>query len=435
MIHTLLIEDDITFCLMLKTWLKKKGIQTESASTISSAKNMIERNSYDLILSDLRLPDGSGMDVLEWTHSKKKEIPFIMLTGYADIQTAVDSIKKGAFDYIPKPINPDILLEKIQEALSSKKEAEVPVSINYIKGNSALSKKLYEYVDIVAPTEMSILITGESGTGKEHIANLIHSKSARKSAPFIAVDCGTIPKELAASEFFGHTKGSFTGAIENKTGYFAMANGGTLFLDEIANLSSETQMQLLRALQEKKIRPVGSNDDIRVDVRIIAATNENLSETVGVKFRDDLYHRLNEFSIQVPSLRERDEDIALFSNYFLNEGNQEFKKEVIGFTDEAMEIIQKYHWPGNLREMKNVIKRSVLLTTDQYISADILPQELKNRKSEEINSNALHDEEFEKSQILKALEMCNNNKSQAALLLKIDRKTLYNKMKLYNMNL
>lgn len=435
MIHTLLIEDDITFCLMLKTWLKKKGIQTESASTISSAKNMIERNSYDLILSDLRLPDGSGMDVLEWTHSKKKEIPFIMLTGYADIQTAVDSIKKGAFDYIPKPINPDILLEKIQEALSSKKEAEVPVSINYIKGNSALSKKLYEYVDIVAPTEMSILITGESGTGKEHIANLIHSKSARKSAPFIAVDCGTIPKELAASEFFGHTKGSFTGAIENKTGYFAMANGGTLFLDEIANLSSETQMQLLRALQEKKIRPVGSNDDIRVDVRIIAATNENLSETVGVKFRDDLYHRLNEFSIQVPSLRERDEDIALFSNYFLNEGNQEFKKEVIGFTDEAMEIIQKYHWPGNLREMKNVIKRSVLLTTEPYISADILPQELKNKKSEEINSNALHDEEFEKSQILKALEMCNNNKSQAALLLKIDRKTLYNKMKLYNMNL
>lgn len=435
MIHTLLIEDDITFCLMLKTWLKKKGIQTESASTISSAKNMIERNSYDLILSDLRLPDGSGMDVLEWTHSKKKEIPFIMLTGYADIQTAVDSIKKGAFDYIPKPINPDILLEKIQEALSSKKEVEAPVSINYIKGNSALSKKLYEYVDIVAPTEMSILITGESGTGKEHIANLIHSKSARKSAPFIAVDCGTIPKELAASEFFGHTKGSFTGAIENKTGYFAMANGGTLFLDEIANLSSETQMQLLRALQEKKIRPVGSNDDIRVDVRIIAATNENLSETVGVKFRDDLYHRLNEFSIQVPSLRERDEDIALFSNYFLNEGNQEFKKEVIGFTDEAMEIIQKYHWPGNLREMKNVIKRSVLLTTEQYISADILPQELKNKKSEEINSNALHDEEFEKSQILKALEMCNNNKSQAALLLKIDRKTLYNKMKLYNMNL
>ena len=370
MIHTLLIEDDITFCLMLKTWLKKKGIQTESASTISSAKNMIERNSYDLILSDLRLPDGSGMDVLEWTHSKKKEIPFIMLTGYADIQTAVDSIKKGAFDYIPKPINPDILLEKIQEALSSKKEAEAPVSINYIKGNSALSKKLYEYVDIVAPTEMSILITGESGTGKEHIANLIHSKSARKSAPFIAVDCGTIPKELAASEFFGHTKGSFTGAIENKTGYFAMANGGTLFLDEIANLSSETQMQLLRALQEKKIRPVGSNDDIRVDVRIIAATNENLSETVGVKFRDDLYHRLNEFSIQVPSLRERDEDIALFSNYFLNEGNQEFKKEVIGFTDEAMEIIQKYHWPGNLREMKNVIStqdRGVLLFSYQSI--------------------------------------------------------------------
>lgn len=435
MIHTLLIEDDITFCLMLKTWLKKKGIEAESASTIGAAKQLLEKGDYDLILSDLRLPDGSGMDLLEWSRAKKKEIPFIMLTGYADIQTAVDSIKKGAFDYIPKPINPDILLEKIEEALTkSKEEIKTPIAINYIKGNSSLSKKLYEYVDIVAPTEMSILITGESGTGKEHIAKLIHDNSARKSAPFIAVDCGAISKELATSEFFGHSKGSFTGAISNKTGYFSMANGGTLFLDEIANLPLDTQTHLLRALQEKRIRPIGNSEDIKVDVRIIAATNENLSETVGFKFREDLYHRLNEFSIQVPSLRERYEDIALFANYFLNEGNQEFKKEVIGFADDAMEILQKYYWPGNLREMKNVIKRSVLLTTEPYITADILPQELKREKPEVLNSNALHDEEYEKSQIMKALKLCNNNKSQAAVMLKIDRKTLYNKLKLYNLD-
>ena len=437
MIHTLLIEDDITFCLMLKTWLKKKGIQTDSASTISSAKNMIIKGNYDLILSDLRLPDGNGIDLLEWRKQKQIETPIIMLTGYADIQTAVNSIKNGAFDYIPKPINPDILLEKIQDALSTQKkeEKEPQKEFNYIKGNSTQSQKLYEYVEIVAPTEMSILITGESGTGKEHIANLIHSKSSRKAAPFIAVDCGAIPKELATSEFFGHKMGSFTGAISNKTGYFSLANGGTLFLDEIANLPLDTQVQLLRALQEKRIRPIGSNEDIKVDVRIIAATNENLSETVGVKFREDLYHRLNEFSIQIPSLRERSEDIVLFANYFLNEGNKEFNKEIIGFTDEALEIIKKYPWPGNLREMKNIIKRSVLLSTEKYITLEILPSELKETRTEEVNSNALHDEEVEKSKILKALELSNYNKSQAALLLKIDRKTLYNKLKLYNMNI
>jgi two-component system response regulator HydG len=229
--------------------------------------------------------------------------------------------------------------------------------------------------------------------------------------------------------------GSFTGAISNKTGYFSLANGGTLFLDEIANLPLDTQVQLLRALQEKRIRPIGSNEDIKVDVRIIAATNENISETVGVKFREDLYHRLNEFSIQIPSLRERSEDIVLFANYFLNEGNKEFNKEIIGFTDEALEIIKKYPWPGNLREMKNIIKRSVLLSTEKYITPEILPSELKETRTEEVNSNALHDEEVEKSKILKALELSNYNKSQAALLLKIDRKTLYNKLKLYNMNI
>jgi two-component system response regulator HydG len=398
---------------------------------------MIIKGNYDLILSDLRLPDGNGIDLLEWRKQKQIETPIIMLTGYADIQTAVNSIKNGAFDYIPKPINPDILLEKTQDALSTQKkeEKEPQKEFNYIKGNSTQSQKLYEYVEIVAPTEMSILITGESGTGKEHIANLIHSKSSRKAAPFIAVDCGAIPKELATSEFFGHKMGSFTGAISNKTGYFSLANGGTLFLDEIANLPLDTQVQLLRALQEKRIRPIGSNEDIKVDVRIIAATNENISETVGVKFREDLYHRLNEFSIQIPSLRERSEDIVLFANYFLNEGNKEFNKEIIGFTDEALEIIKKYPWPGNLREMKNIIKRSVLLSTEKYITPEILPSELKETRTEEVNSNALHDEEVEKSKILKALELSNYNKSQAALLLKIDRKTLYNKLKLYNMNI
>lgn len=443
MAAVLLVEDDITFSLMLKTWLNKKGFRTDSASSVADAKKMLEKETYDVILSDLRLPDHDGIFLLKIVKEKYRDIPLIMMTSYAEVQTAVQSIKLGAFDFIAKPVNPEELLNKINEALNPKKE-NISASSNpdkekkqksFITGRSEQAKRLHEYIHLVAPTSMSILINGASGTGKEYIAKLIHEESDRKGAPFIAVDCGAIPKELAASEFFGHIKGSFTGAFANKTGHFMAANGGTLFLDEIGNLSYEIQMQLLRALQEKKIKPVGSNQEIDVDVRIISATNENLRKALNNNsFREDLYHRINEFSIQVPSLAERKEDIILFANHFLELSNAELSKDIVGFDTETIKIFQSYNWPGNLRQMKNVIKRATLLTKGSFISKSELPNELFNTEpSESIEkTTALRNESFEKKQIINALKECNNNKSQAATLLRIDRKTLYNKIKLYN---
>ena len=287
---------------------------------------------------------------------------------------------------------------------------------------------------LVAPTAMSILIVGESGTGKEYIARLIHQKSDRGNAPFVAVDCGAIPTELAASEFFGCKKGSVANAVTDKQGHFMEANGGTLFLDEIANLPYEIQVQLLRVLQDKKIKPVGSNDEFSVDVRIIAVSNENIPHLLDTHhFREDLYHRINEFSIRVPNLRERKEDIMLFADHFLNDANEELGKEVIGFDKECMDMFRKYAWPGNLRELKNVVKRATLLAKEDFITADLLPAELKveNEFSDALESSALRDHDYEKKKIIKVLKECNHNKSQAALKLQIDRKTLYNKMKQY----
>ncbi len=440
----LLVEDDITFSLMLKTWLEKKEIQVDSVSTITDAKKRLEKNHYDVILSDLRLPDYDGFLLLKFMKEKELNTPIILMTNYAEVRTAVKSIKLGAFDYIAKPINPEDLLKKINDALKEKKEASVPAANiarekrstkqYYLEGKSEQALRLLEYINLVAPTSMSILIHGASGTGKEYIAKLIHEKSCRKDAPFIAVDCGAIPKELATSEFFGHLKGSFTGAFANKTGHFMAANGGTLFLDEIGNLPYEIQVQLLRALQEKKIKPIGSNQEIKVDIRVICATNEDLRNALDNNmFREDLYHRINEFSIQVPGLQERKEDVILFANYFLDMSNEELNKNIIGFTPETLKIFQTYSWPGNLRQMKNIIKRATLLAKGALISESELPSELLIQESDiSGDSQALRDETYEKRQIIKALKESNNNKSQAAALLRIDRKTLYNKMKLYN---
>ena len=441
----LLVEDDITFSLMLKTWLEKKEMQVDSVSSVTDAKKRLEKKRYDIILSDLRLPDHDGLSLLELLKERDINTPIIMMTSYAEVGTAVKSIKLGAFDYIAKPINPEDLLKKINDALKQNEEKTTISQKNvlhekrdvkqyYIEGKSEQARRLHEYINLVAPTSMSILIHGTSGTGKEHIAKLIHEKSNRKNAPFIAVDCGAIPKELAASEFFGHLKGSFTGAFANKTGHFMAANGGTLFLDEIGNLSYEIQMQLLRALQEKKIKPIGSNKEVDVDIRIICATNEDLKNALDNNmFREDLYHRINEFSIQVPSLCERKEDIILFANHFLDLSNEELNKNVVGFTPEVLKIFQSYGWPGNLRQMKNAIKRATLLAKESLISELELPSELLNKETDKWNeSAALRDETYEKRQILNALKESNNNKSQAAALLRVDRKTLYNKMKLYN---
>ena len=442
----LIVEDDITFGMMLKTWLGKKGFEVSSVSTIARARKHIESQTVDLILSDLRLPDHEGIDLLKWMNEQGKAIPLIIMTGYADIQSAVLAMKLGARDYIAKPVNPGELLKKISEALQdspsqvSSSQATSKVTNegqhSYLEGESDAAKQLYNYVGLVAPTNMSVLINGSSGTGKEYVAHRIHQLSKRNNKPFIAVDCGSIPKELAASEFFGHVKGSFTGALTDKTGAFVAANGGTIFLDEIGNLSYEVQIQLLRALQERKIRPVGSTQEISVDIRLISATNENLEQAIEKgTFREDLYHRINEFTLRMPDLKERKEDILLFANFFLDQANKELDKHLIGFDPKASQALQSYHWPGNLRQMKNIVKRATLLAQGSFITLAELGTELLQAPSFNTTNMALRNEETEKEHILEALRQTGNNKSKAAQLLDIDRKTLYNKLKLYNIDL
>ena len=439
MLSILIVEDDITFSLMLTTWLGKKGFVVRSSSSVSDAKRRLGEEAFDLVISDLRLPDSDGIDLLKWLKSTHPSLPLIMMTSYAEIQTAVQAMKRGAADYIAKPLNPDELLGKIKELVyvEEKAPARVPVSSApdlYIEGQSQAARQLYEHVRLVAPTDMSVLVTGASGTGKEYIARRIHEQSNRSKAPFVAVDCGAIPKELAASEFFGHVKGSFTGAIENKTGAFVAAQGGTIFLDEIGNLTYEVQVQLLRALQERKVKPIGSNQEIAINVRLISATNENLRQAIEKgDFREDLYHRINEFTIRIPDLKERKEDLLLFANHFLDLANSELQKDIIGFDNDTMQLFQSYSWPGNLRQMKNVIKYATLLATGRYITRKELPEELTENLSSHTNIQ-LKNVEHERDLIRKALQECGNNKTRAAQLLGIDRKTLYNKLKIYQLD-
>ena len=446
MTSILIVEDDITYGMMLKTWLAKKGFQVTSASSIARAQKQIESGTVDLILSDLRLPDKDGIDLLKWLGERGLQIPLIIMTGYADIQSAVQAMKLGACDYIAKPINPDELLKKMEEARKMRaghnpspntalpKEAEAtPPPSDFLEGESDAAKQLYNYVRLVSPTNMSVLINGASGTGKEYVAHRIHQLSKRADQPFVAIDCGSIPKELAASEFFGHVKGAFTGALTDKTGAFAEANGGTIFLDEIGNLSYEVQIQLLRALQERKIRPVGSNKEISVDVRLVSATNENLEQAIEKgTFREDLYHRINEFTLRMPQLKDRREDILLFAKFFLDQANREMDKQLAGFDDKASRALLEYPWPGNLRQMKNMVRRATLLAQGKLITVDEL-SELKGSAPATIGI-PLRNEEAEKHQIIETLRQTGNNKSRAAQLLGIDRKTLYNKLKLYNIS-
>ncbi len=439
MLSILIVEDDISFSLMLTTWLGKKGFVVRSSSSVSDAKRRLGEEAFDLVISDLRLPDSDGIDLLKWLKSTHPSLPLIMMTSYAEIQTAVQAMKLGAADYIAKPLNPDELLGKIKELVrvEEKAPARAPVPSApdlYIEGQSQAARQLYEHVRLVAPTDMSVLVTGASGTGKEYIARRIHEQSNRSKAPFVAVDCGAIPKELAASEFFGHVKGSFTGAIENKTGAFVAAQGGTIFLDEIGNLTYEVQVQLLRALQERKVKPIGSNQEIAINVRLISATNENLRQAIEKgDFREDLYHRINEFTIRIPDLKERKEDLLLFANHFLDLANSELQKDIIGFDNDTMQLFQSYSWPGNLRQMKNVIKYATLLATGRYITRKELPEELTENLPSHTNIQ-LKNVEHERDLIRKALQECGNNKTRAAQLLGIDRKTLYNKLKIYQLD-
>ncbi|MBT8295440.1 MAG: sigma-54 dependent transcriptional regulator [Gramella sp.] len=450
MSKVLVVEDDVAFGTMLKTFLEKREYKVTLVYSASEAFKKISSNAFDLVLTDVRLPDNDGLEILKNVKTENPSTQVIVMTSYAEISMAVNAMKEGAFDYVSKPFRPESILQTIENALHTNEVAPVaekvkpakksngPLSENkdLVKGVSEPSRRLSDYVELVAPTNMSVLITGESGTGKEQIAKSIHLQSKRHAAPFIAVDCGAIPKEIASSEFFGHLKGSFTGAINDKTGHFAAANGGTLFLDEIGNLTYELQVQLLRALQERRIKPVGSNNEIQVDIRVVTATNEDLNEAVKEgDFREDLYHRLNEFSIKVPALRERKEDLMLFANQFLDEANADLEKNIVGFSDEAIHAFKNYNWPGNLRELKNMVKRAVLLTQDDLIPIKVLPHEIATSTRNNENDYGLFKNKNEEQLILDALEKTGGNKSKAARMLSIDRKTLYNKLKQYGIKL
>ncbi len=453
-----IVEDDVAFGKMLTSFLERKGFQVSVSLTGESARKTLTENKFDLLITDLQLPDDSGLELLEFSQKTSPKTKVILMTGYAEVDTAVKAIKKGALDYISKPFRPEELLMIIEEdsqnfASSESISSENPVSKttekeritspktnserpHFVVGISESSKKFNEYLKLVGPTDMCVLIQGESGTGKEVAAKAIHNYSNRKDKNFVAVDCGAIPKEIAASEFFGHVKGSFTGAINDKKGHFEAADGGTLFLDEVGNLSYENQIQLLRALQERRIKPVGSNTEIEVDVRILSATNEDLLKAVSEgKFREDLYHRLNEFSIHIPSLHERKEDLFLFIEYFLAEANASLGKEVLGLSKEVDDAFKKYAWPGNLRELKNVIKRSVLLTNSNLIPLEVIPREVLFSDKVKKKTVDFSKESNEKQLILNALKEADFNKTKAAKLLNITRKTLYNKLEHYQIEL
>ena len=443
----LIVEDDIAFGTMIQTWLKKKGFEVEKATSVKAAIQIYEKteSGFDLVLSDLRLPDHDGIFLLQWMRMHGMLVPFIVMTSYAEIQNVVLAMKSGATDYVAKPFQPDILLDKIKEAIKAPKKTQNTSTTEdkntkvaapagdvpkYLEGESEASRKLYSFVSLVAPTPMSVLILGASGTGKEYVARRIHELSQRAGKPFFALDCGAIPKDVAASEFFGHVKGAFTGAEQDKKGAFEMANGGTLFLDEMGNLNYEVQVQLLRALQERKIRPVGSTKEIDIDIRLVCATNENLAQRVAEgNFREDLYHRVNEFTIYMPELKDRGADIFLFADLFIKHANKELNRNVEGLDSKAKERIAAYNWPGNLRELNNVMKRATLLATGRYIGVTELEQSMAHIQPQA--PTTLHDEETELQRIEAALKAAGGNKSKAAQLLAVDRKTLYNKMKKY----
>ena len=466
----LVVDDEGDICMLLKRFLTKNGFEVETAQNGKRGLALVDEFKPDLVMTDFRLGDLTGSELLVSIKKKLPHVPVLIITGYSDIKTAISVMKQGAYDYITKPLFPDEILVTVRKALADSNDAaDAPAATvdsrggarrtaknisGYVIGQSEVSDELYRQIDLVSPTNFSVIIYGESGSGKEAIAHEIHNRSPRKNKPFVAMDCGAISRELAGSELFGHEKGSFTGALQTKIGHFEMANGGTLFLDEVSNLSYEIQMALLRVVQERKVRRIGGNKEIDLDVRIIVASNERLLESARKgKFREDLYYRFNEFSMEVPALRDRRDDLMMFADAFLQSTNAELGKDIKGFTDDVIMDFMSYEWPGNLRELKNVIKRSTLLSNGEYIEEKALPFEIANfQKLREMDEDfgtlpvpqAQADldpnpslktvaNEAEYDMIMQVLRQVNYNKSKAARLLNIDRKTLYNKMKQFDM--
>jgi two-component system, NtrC family, response regulator HydG len=434
----LIIDDDPYIVNLLDNFFRKDGYSTYKLTKGKPAIPLLQKKQFDIVLCDIRLPDIEGTELLMHIRKVSPNSSVIMMTAYAEIKAAVDSIKKGAIDYITKPIHPDVINDLIRKTIRGKHVEPTSVTEDFLTGNNNKMLELIDQAKLVAPTDMSVLIQGETGSGKEYIARMIHNFSNRKEKNFIAIDCGAIPRELANSELFGHVRGSFTGAIADKKGYFEHASGGTIFLDEIGNLSYETQVKLLRAIQYKVITRVGDTKSIPVDLRFIAATNSNLKDqAIKKNFREDLYHRINEFKLELPPLRERGNDVLLFAQKFLEQSNKDLNKTVKGFNDEVKEVFKKYTWYGNLRELKNVIKRSVLVSKNDIISIRDLPEEIiidnHNKPLSYRQPSVLNLKDAaqiaEKSTIENVLKKVNNNKSEAARLLGIDRKTLYNKIK------
>jgi two-component system response regulator HydG len=467
MMHKLLIiDDDKDICLVLSRFLTKNNYEVNVAHKGEDGLQLLRSNQYSAILCDYRLPDHTGVEMLRKIKLLQPSAAVIIITGYSDVRIAVETFRYGASDYVTKPLYPDELLVTIRETITKNEKRNLverteaasedkvktasnkraaTVNNGYIVGKSIQSQTVQKYIELIAPAEMSVIIHGETGTGKEFVAQSIHHFSKRSDKPFIAIDCGALPKELAGSELFGHVKGAFTGAIGDKLGSFEVADGGTIFLDEIGNLSYENQVKLLRVIQERRIKRIGATKDIAIDVRIIAATNEDLNKAVKEgRFREDLYHRLNEFKIQLSPLRERKDDIMVFANYFLDKANQSLNKNVTSFSPAVTDQLTNYYWHGNLRELNNVVKRAVLLTTGDAIESDSLPHEIIQSNSASVTAGALVEDNVgllksiagsaERQVIIEVLEKVNYNKSKAAELLKIDRKTLYNKLKLYSIN-
>jgi len=467
MLPILVIDDDKDICLVLSRFLKKNNYEVDVAHSGEEGLKQLRANDYTLILCDYRLPDMNGVEALRKIKLLRPHTAVIIITGYSDVKTAVETFKYAANDYITKPLYPDELLVTIQETISKNEkrkagETSAPADVKpgnekkngsyqqpvseFIVGKSAQAQTVQRHIELIAPSDLSVIIHGETGTGKEFVAQSIHRLSKRADKPFIAIDCGALPKELAGSELFGHVKGSFTGAVTDKEGSFELADGGTIFLDEIGNLTYENQVKLLRVIQERRIKRIGATKDIAIDVRIIAATNEDLNKSVKEgKFREDLFHRLNEFKIQLSPLRERKEDIIIFAMHFLNKANIALNKNVQSFSAGVADLITNYYWHGNLRELNNVVKRSVLLTGGDTVQLDSLPQEIVHANTSTSTNGHSEDDKVgllktiagnaERQAIIDVLEKANYNKSKAAELLKIDRKTLYNKLKLYNINI